>query len=85
MQQERTEEEKRLPLHELQALDLARAQGSKDARIAELEAALRPFADFYTPSMELAGDAHQLTQGSTMARKQITVGDVRRAYKALSN
>ena len=56
-----------------------------EKRIAELEAALRPFADFYTPSMELAGDGHVITQGSSMARRQITVGDVRRAYKSLGN
>ena len=55
-----------------------------DKRIAELEAALKPFADFYAPAMELAGDDHKLTNGSSMARRQITVGNVRRAYEALS-
>lgn len=68
-----------------EARNADRAMAPLEARIAELESALKPFADFYTPSMELAGDAHHLTQGSTIARKQITVGDVRRAYQALSN
>lgn len=53
-------------------------------RIAELEYALRPFANFYTPAMELAGDGHVITQGSSLARRQLTVGDVRQAYKSLS-
>lgn len=54
------------------------------ARVAELEAALRPFADFYRPTMELAGDDHVLTRGSSMAGRQLTIGDVRRAYKTLN-
>ena len=59
------------------------AMAPLEARIAVLEAALRPFADFYTPSMGPAGDDFCLTKGSMVARKQITVGDVRRAHEVL--
>lgn len=48
--------------------------------VADLIAALRPFADFYVRG---APDSHVITQGSAMAQRQITMGDCHKAKAAL--
>jgi hypothetical protein len=50
---------------------------------AELEAALLPFATFVTPDPKWLADSDVVSMGSSMARKQLTAGDCRRAAKAL--
>lgn len=41
---------------------------------------LRPFADFH---VEGAPERHVITSGSSMARRQLTMGDCREAYELL--
>jgi hypothetical protein len=43
---------------------------------------LRPFADFHVPG---APDAHVITQGSAMAKRQLTMGDCRDAAELLAS
>lgn len=50
--------------------------------LAEIRAALRPFAAFHHSS---APDEHVITQGSAIAKRQLTMGDCRRAAEALEN
>lgn len=45
--------------------------------------ALRPFADFVTPDPSWLKDGDAISQGSPLARKQLTAGDCRRALAAL--
>lgn len=52
-------------------------------RVEELEAALRPFADFADPNNRIPPDII-LTAGSAMARKQITMANCYAARAALS-
>jgi len=74
------------------APDLARAlidtTAERDAlreRVARLEAALRPFANYaaHGKGSDLVPDNHALTQGSRFAARQITMGDMRNARTAL--
>lgn len=51
-------------------------------RLLDLEAALQPFADFADPRGTLP-PGHQITQGSPMARRQLTMGDCYAARNAL--
>jgi hypothetical protein len=53
-------------------------------RVAELEAALKPFAEFYGPHLASVAADFPVTHGSSFARQQITVGDLRRAYAAMA-
>lgn len=43
--------------------------------------ALRPFADFYVRG---APDEHIITSGSSIARRQLRMGDCRAAYEPLA-
>ena len=54
-------------------------------RVAKLEAALRPFANYaaHGKGSDLVPDNHALTQGSRFAARQITMGDMRNARAAL--
>lgn len=45
--------------------------------------ALKPFADFYSPAADAFPDDQAITPGSPMARRQLTVGDLRRARSVL--
>ena len=54
-----------------------------DDKIALLRAALAPFAD-YAQGRRLPPDSYVITQGSSMARRQLTVGDCKRALEAFS-
>lgn len=54
------------------------------ARVAQLEAALKPFAEFYGPHLANVSADFPVTHGSSMARRQITVGDLYRAHKAMA-
>ncbi len=53
-------------------------------RIAELEAALKPFADYFSPGMERASREHEITSSSPWAGRALTVGDLIRAKTALN-
>lgn len=64
-------------------LDLDQKHDAALARIVELEAALRPFADFAKRS-KLPPDNHQMTQGSSFAAKQVTASEFRAARAALN-
>ncbi|MFN3387473.1 MAG: hypothetical protein ACK40O_00965 [Allosphingosinicella sp.] len=48
----------------------------------DLIAALQPFADFYVRG---APDSHVITMGSRMAKRQLTMGDCRRAHELLKD
>lgn len=62
-----------------------RLNEEKDARIAELEAALGPFAALADRKQDDLDDDHLLyaTWWDNVNRRQITMGDVRRAAAAL--
>jgi len=53
-----------------------------DDEVGDLIAALQPIADFYVRG---APDGHVITQGSAMAKRQLTMGDCRKASEALAN
>ena len=54
-------------------------------RIKALEDALRPFADFAAArGFDRLPDHLPMTQGSSMARKQVTAGDFKAAHAALA-
>ena len=53
------------------------------ARIAALEAALKPFADFADPNRRFPATM-PITNGSGMARRQLTMGDLYAALEALA-
>ncbi len=54
-----------------------------EMRVGALEAALRPFADYFSPGMERVSPEHEITPSSPWAGRALTVGDVRRAKTAL--
>ena len=51
-------------------------------RVKDLEAALRPFADFAASSHWLPDD-HPITAGSSFSRRQLTIADCRKARDLL--
>ena len=51
-------------------------------RIEDLEAALSPFAQFYNPRLP---DNLPISQGSSMAKKQLVAADLRRAAELLKD
>jgi len=53
------------------------------AEIERLRAALKPFADYADPRNTVPAD-FRISAGSTMARKQLTMGDCYRARAALN-
>jgi len=53
-----------------------------EARIAKLEAALKPFADFADMKTRLSSD-HVITEGSRLAKRQLTMFDCYHALDAL--
>jgi hypothetical protein len=55
---------------------------AKDVRIAALEEALKPFAD-YADHIGISPDNLIITQGSLLAKKQLTMADCRRAREEL--
>lgn len=63
--------------------DAERAEEYINAEIAKLRAALEPFAAYVRHGAIILPDEFVITQGSGMARKQLTVGDCRRALEAL--
>jgi len=66
------------------ATALHSAVNSLDAYRACVEA-LKPFAEFINSrAFEVLPDDHVLSQGSLMARRQLTIGDCRKARAALS-
>lgn len=60
----------------------AAAYGIK--RVAELEAALRPFADYADPRNTVPAGLH-ITQGSYLVKRQLTMGDCYGARAALAD
>jgi hypothetical protein len=52
--------------------------------IEELCEAAEPIVAFLTPDPSWVADSHALTQGSSLAKKQITAGDIRKLARALS-
>ena len=56
----------------------------KDAEIERLRAAIQPFADFIRGAGEKLPDNMQLTNGSSMARRQVTAADFKAALAAIS-
>ncbi|MFN3314333.1 MAG: hypothetical protein ACK46Q_12820 [Hyphomonas sp.] len=67
----------------LMARDLLAARA---AFLEELQAALKPFAEFArASSFDKLPDDTPMTQGSRFARRQVTAGDFKRALTALSS
>lgn len=65
-------------------LDLMSAIDAYEARLQQLEAALKPFVEYIdTRAADLLPDNHQMTEGSPLARRQINMADFRRAKRAL--
>lgn len=52
-------------------------------RIVELEAALRPFADYASFAMAKLPNYYVITSGRNMPLRHITVGDIKRACAVL--
>jgi hypothetical protein len=66
---------------------LSQRQNETDSLRSErdaLLAALTPFAEFYSSAMATLPNEHVITQGSGMARKQLTVRELRRAVAAIA-
>lgn len=55
-----------------------------EKRVAEMREALQPFAD-YSDRKSLIPDDHIITQGSYMAKRQLTMGDCRKAAEAIAS
>jgi hypothetical protein len=53
------------------------------AEIERLRAALEPFADYAPPLPSEMPDDFRITLGSDTAKRQLTIGDCRRAARAL--
>ena len=59
---------------------------SPQEKILKLRAALKPFADFAdTPTFEKLPDDYPMTQGSALARRQVTAGDFKKALDAMGD
>jgi hypothetical protein len=73
---------------EIKALKSARAEelvhiAALRAEVEKLRSALKPFAEYGVASSTLPDD-FPISPGSTMARRQLTIGDCRRAKAALA-
>lgn len=53
-------------------------------RVDELETALRPFAEQFSPGMENCADDHAITEHSQWSGRCLTVGDLIRAKRTLN-
>ena len=72
-------------IHARALIDTTAERDALRERVAKLEAALRPFANYaaHGKGSDLVPDNHALTQGSRFAARQITMGDMRNARTAL--